>query len=367
MASDIHYEPPNRRESARRIRPEAPIEDVYESPEPGLAELVEEIRRQHGLPALGGLVLKGRRGNIGVSGRRRNGADDLVKKSDRFHLGSCAKAMTATLIARLVDDGLVSWRSTLVDIFPELGNGMHRAYREVTVEMLTSHLAGLPANFSLELRQRMYREYVERRELLRLVTATPPETPPGRDYVYSNAGYVAAGAVVEQVTGQRWEEAIRERVFSPLKMNETGFGPAGLEHPWGHRDDGTPVPPDWDTWRRNPDSYPPDNPPSMACAGGVHANLADWLRFVNAHLEQPDHFLSKESWRYLQTPKPGRTYTPGGWAVESDGTFVHSGSNTLYFALVRMRPGERAAALTVANQAGENGPAGCVKLSHALL
>jgi CubicO group peptidase (beta-lactamase class C family) len=335
---------------------------------PDLPDLVESIRREHSLPALGGLRLRHDRVDSALRGFRRNGASQEVRDGDKMHLGSCAKAMTATLVARLVEERALAWRSSLAEIFGELAGEMHPAFRQVTLEMLTSHISGLPRNFSPELMRRMYREPIERRELMRLLTREAPATPPGEDFVYSNAGYVVVGAVIERVTGRPWETMLRDLVYTPLQMCGAGFGPAGLEHPWGHTEEGRPVPPDWDVWREDPEhNPPPDNPPQMGPSGGVHASLGDWCRFALAHLERRAGFLSPESWDFLQMPQPGRDYTPGGWGVGENGELVHTGSNTLYFCLVRLRPAQSTVVLTAANQAGDNGPAACLKLGRELM
>ena len=59
------------------------------------------------------------------------------------------------------------------------------------------------------------------------------------EFLYSNAGYVIAGAMLEQVTGESWEELIRTEVFEPLGMTRAGFGAPGsadaVDQPRGHR------------------------------------------------------------------------------------------------------------------------------------
>ena len=75
-----------------------------------------------------------------------------------------------------------------------------------------------------------------------MLLAKPPLTKPGTVYAYSNAGYVFAGLMAEEVTGQPWEELMQQRLFDPLKMKSAGFGPTGqsnserIDQPWGHRE-----------------------------------------------------------------------------------------------------------------------------------
>jgi len=69
-----------------------------------VSELLEPVRLKHGLPALGGAVVDGDRViAVGAAGFRKAKGSQRVTTADLWHLGSCGKAMTTTLIARLVE------------------------------------------------------------------------------------------------------------------------------------------------------------------------------------------------------------------------------------------------------------------------
>src|SRR5689334_18899413 len=68
-----------------------------------------------------------------VAGVRVMNTDDRIAPGDRWHLGSDGKAMTATLIARLVESGVLSWERPLSQMLPELAQGMQAQYRDVTL------------------------------------------------------------------------------------------------------------------------------------------------------------------------------------------------------------------------------------------
>jgi CubicO group peptidase (beta-lactamase class C family) len=80
-----------------------------------------------------------------VVGVRRSGAPDLVTPADRFHIGSDAKAMTATMLATLVEKGKLGWDTTPSAVFPEAKDRILPDYRDVTLTDLLAHRAGLPA------------------------------------------------------------------------------------------------------------------------------------------------------------------------------------------------------------------------------
>ena len=74
---------------------------------------------------------------------------DIVTTKDVWHIGSDGKAMTAAMIARLVDHHILSWDYAVDQMLPELAAGMQPAYRSVTLRDLLSHQAGLQANIEM--------------------------------------------------------------------------------------------------------------------------------------------------------------------------------------------------------------------------
>src|SRR4029079_19319436 len=63
---------------------------------------------------------------------------------DRFHLGSCTKAMTATLVAMLVEEGKLNWTTTLGELFADTVKPMHPGWEKVTLRQVLAHRASLP-------------------------------------------------------------------------------------------------------------------------------------------------------------------------------------------------------------------------------
>src|SRR3954467_4622721 len=79
----------------------------------------------------------------GAAGVRKRGTAESITLADRFHLGSCTKAMTATLVAMLVEEGKLNWTSTLGELFADTVKPMHPAWEKVTLRQVLSHRAGL--------------------------------------------------------------------------------------------------------------------------------------------------------------------------------------------------------------------------------
>lgn len=365
------------------VRAQEPPGDVRGELGPAVLELLAPLRETHEVPALAGLVVRGGRvAGIAAVGSRRLGSPEAVTVDDRWHLGSCTKAMTATLIGRLVEQGALAWDTTLAQVYPDLAGDMDPTWREVTLEQLLSHRSGAPADLHRGgLWGRLFMDTETplpalRRVVVEHVTRHPPEFAPGSGFLYSNAGYTLAGAVAEQVTGRVYEDLLRETLFAPLGMSRAGFGPPGdpeaLDAPRGHRRQGQALQP------MDPGVFGADNPPTIAPAGTVHAPLEDWARFALLHLRgsrgalrDGDPLRAPTTFERLHFPRGDERYALGWGARTTDWAggrvLTHSGSNSMWFATVAVAPDADAVALVVANAGGPPGERACGEGVKALL
>ena len=333
-----------------------------------LGKLLESIRDAHHLPGIIGAILRGETlANIGAAGVRKLGSAQPMQVQDQVHLGSCTKAMTATLLGMLVDDGLLSWSSSIRDVFPEVASRLHTDFQTTTLAELLTHRAGLPHDTSWW-RLPGLTTTDQRRAALLALLSKPPLTRPGTVYAYSNAGYVMAGLMAEEVSGQSWEELMQQRLFEPLGMKSAGFGPPGqsdgdrTDQPWGHQE--------------NHGRFEPvlnDNPPCMGPAGTVHCSVPDWGKFAALHLrgaEGKARLLKPATFRTLHTPPPGCDYA-GGWIVSyqpwaSGKTLTHDGSNTYWYASIWIIPTLDLATMVATNEAGSAAKAACQEATREL-
>src|SRR5262245_19285762 len=114
-------------------------------------ELTRPIVEKHDVPGMVAALIEGDRVTaIGAAGVRKRGGKKKITVDDEFHIGSDTKAMTATLIGMLVEEGKLKWTSTLAEVFPELAEAMHPDWQRVTVEQLLTHRAGAPGHLEKE-------------------------------------------------------------------------------------------------------------------------------------------------------------------------------------------------------------------------
>ncbi len=307
-----------------------------------LNDLLTEVLRQHDVPSIAAAaVVDGELYAAGAVGVRKRGDDTPVTVNDRYHIGSCTKAMTATLAGILVERGLLSWETTLREVFPEMD--IHPGYQPVTLKQLLSHTAGLPAFTDPkaedpELIETVFgADGVPMNDRLELVVPAllcrEPRTPPGSTFEYSNVGYVTAGASFEKLTQTPFETLLETEVFTPLGMTSAGFGAAGragtVDEPWGHAPE--PVEP-------GPEA---DNPLIISPAGCVHMSVTDFARHAAFHLTGTSKLVSEETLEVLHTPVSDN-YALGWGVAERDWApgklLTHAGSNNRSFAANLLAP-----------------------------
>jgi len=326
-----------------------------------LNSLLDPILKKYDLPGLAAAIVTSKGlSAVGAVGVRKYGTDTPVTIDDQFHLGSDTKAMTATMLATLVEEGKISWNTTLEQVFPELSLKMNPAYRKVTLEQLLGHRAG----FSDESWPKgkdfgdMYKlpgtPREQRAAYVGMVLTEPPVSEPGSKFLYSNRSYAVAGAMAEKVANDSWENLMQKRIFQPLGMQSCGFGAMGssgkIDQPWQH----TLI---LFMHRKIEPGPQADNPPVIGPAGTVHCSVVDWGRFVTAHLRgekgEPG-ILKPETFKRLHTPASGGDYAFGWLVVDrpwaGGRALNHAGSNTMNYAVVWMAPAKDFAVLVMTNQ-----------------
>jgi len=335
-----------------------------------LNDLLEPIRLARQLPGLAGAVVTGKGLEaIGAAGVRKAGTDIAVTAGDEWHIGSDTKAMTAAMIGRLVERGKLRWETTVGEVFPELAASMSPALQKVTLLHLLSHRSGLPANMPWGLIPRTGATRDQRLAVMKSVASLKLLTDPGAKYLYSNLGYVVAGAMAERAADASWEDLMKSLLFGPLGMAGAGFGgvgtPGQVDQPWPHGEDGKPVE------KNGPDV---DNPPVLGPAGTVHLPLADWAKFVADMLRGlggEKALLEPGTYEKLRTPPFGGDYALGWLTVEREwgGGIVlnHNGSNAMNIATVWIAPARDFAVLVVCNQGGQVAFKACDEAASKLI
>jgi CubicO group peptidase (beta-lactamase class C family) len=316
------------------------------------SRLLSDAMQNRTVPAMALVIIRnGRVVDEAVAGVRAAGWHDRVRPGDLWHIGSDAKAMTAVMIARLVERGRLSWDAPLEKMLPELAKDMDPGYRQATLRELLSHRAGLHDEIDSDVYAALYNDHrpmhQQRLDYVRMALKSPPAYPPGSRAQYSNRGAIVAALIAEDVTGLSYETLMRREVFEPLGMTSATFAPTRPGDLVGHEKGKPQI------------GLHADNPPVDAPAGEVRLSLSDWARFAIDQIKGErgqGRLLSAATYRDLHTGEGGTIYALG-WGAHPDlngvqGRFLtHGGSNGYWLARIVLEPDTGDGFLIAANSA----------------
>jgi CubicO group peptidase (beta-lactamase class C family) len=308
----------------------------------------EELKRAAGLyeravardEVRGAVLLVARRGTIVLHeaiGWRDREREEPMQKDTLFHVASNTKAVIATAVLMLAEEGKLDLDAPIGRYLPAFANARSR---EITVRHLLTHTSGLriPTIF-LEPLLSKSAEHPDAPSLQAEVgrfAAIGPEAKPGTTYSYSNPGYNILGALIEVVAKQPLEQFLAARIYQPLGMTDTC-----------HQDRAEILSRraviynrEQETWKA---VYRPGDAaeyPFVRASGGMITTAGDYAKFLQLFLSggtcRGKRLLKGESVRAATAPQTRSLYTPEelkrhssfygfGWQVSGDGICSHSG------------------------------------------
>ncbi len=149
-------------------------------------------------------------------GVRQLGRTDKVDTQTLFACASTTKAMTATCMGMLVDEGKISWDDAVIKYLPDFR--LYDAYvtRELKIRDLFTHNTGVGnADFLWDIMN------ISSDEILSKMAEVKPSYSLRSSFIYQNIFYLAAGKVIEKVSGMPWDKFVSTRIFQPLGMTRT--------------------------------------------------------------------------------------------------------------------------------------------------
>lgn len=139
----------------------------------------------------------------------------------KFRLGSITKQFTATLVLQLVEQGKIKLDGKLSDYLPDYRKDTGE---KVTIHNLLSHTSGIPSYTSLPgFFQNVSRNPFTVDDFIKKYASGDLEFEPGTKFVYDNSGYFLLGAIIEKVTGKPYEQVLKENIFDPVGMKNSGY------------------------------------------------------------------------------------------------------------------------------------------------
>lgn len=186
-------------------------------------QYVDYINSLSEVDLFSGAVLVARRGQILVQrafGLANRDFDIPNTLETRFNVASLTKSWTATAICKLIEQGELSFDTTLDTFLPYPTSD---AAATIQIRHLLSHTSGLDGYFTEEFDKTARKNMRSVDDYLALTRDQLPKFPPGTQWSYSNTGMVLLGKILEQICGSTYFDVMQELVLKPAGMNDSGF------------------------------------------------------------------------------------------------------------------------------------------------
>ena len=351
---------------ARAKPASTPNRDPVEKHLAGLDALVADVMKKTGVPGAAVAVASPDRVlYLQGFGLRRADAADRVDPDTVFQLASLSKPLSATVVAALVGDGVVSWDQPIERSLPDFAMSDPWVTREITLRDMFCHRSGLPDHGGDLLEDIGY----GRDAIIHRLRYIKPDTSFRTHYAYNNMGFSAAGFAAAKAAGKSWEDVCDQRLYRPLAMTSASSRHADFiaqkNRAFGHVRRG-------DRWvvgreQRNADAQAP--------AGGASASardMATWLRvqlsggvFDGREIVKPEA-LAQTHFPQIATgpahdPMRGPTFYGLGWDIDYGGPALQRWSHSGGFALgaatcAYVMPAERFGIVVLTNSSPVGAP-----------
>ena len=136
----------------------------------------------------------------------------------KFRLGSVTKQFTAMAILQLQEDELLSVNDPLSKFIPDYPDG-----DKITIHHLLTHTSGIPNLTDFPELEKIKKIKTPVEEIIEIFKNEPLEFSPGEKFQYSNSGYTLLGFIIEKASGKTYEEYLKENIFIPLNMKDSGY------------------------------------------------------------------------------------------------------------------------------------------------
>lgn len=313
---------------------------------------------------------------VEAAGVKAVGKPEPLLKTHLLLPGSIAKSITATLIGKLIDEGILRFDMTLAEALP--GVKMRDEYKAVTLEQVMQHRSGIIQEMGFTRAGAVERiggkkDRVEaRRFYAEFLLSKAPIGKAGERFAYSNGGYGLLAHVAETAGGKPFEALIKEKLFDPIGMPTAGYYTGVDRTTHAERFGGGHV-------------RTPQGPRPMmigdeilvtivgGAGGGLAMSMEDLVRYGLVHLQGltgTDGYLKSATVKRLHTPlvqASGRELYSCGWSKLPDGVEWHNGSDGSMGADLMVDPKKGLVVAAICTMGGEAEPTPAFQVCRAVL
>ena len=207
-------------------------------------------------------------------GVRRAGTREQVTPDTVFRLASLSKSFAGTAASVLVNEGGISWDTTITSVLPNVAFKNPRYGKQLTLRHALAQSSGLPRHtYTHYIDEGMsYANIVQRLRYVNFVC------PPGKCFEYQNVVYSLAGDMIKKKAGMSYENYVEQKIFDPLGMRSASFGLASYNASPNR------AAPHIATGKRWMPTAVTANWYRVPPAAGVNASIVDMSRFLLAQM-----------------------------------------------------------------------------------
>lgn len=272
------------------------VKAIHEQELLGFHSFVEEEMQKWQVPGLAIAIVKDGEVVLSEGFGYRDVENKLpITPNTQFVVASCTKAFCTMSIGLLVDEGKLDWDDPVHKYLPDFKLKDRFASEQITIRDIVTHRSGLPRHDLL-----WYNSSFTRKEVVERVQHVEPSKGFRTTFQYQNMMYMTAGEVVEAVTGEKWEDFVKEKVLKPLGMSESNFSveklqkAADFSYPYKEKDEKV-------------EKIPFRKVDEIGPAGAMNSTVNELINWVQLHLNKGklngETFISEGNLKQMHTPQ----------------------------------------------------------------
>tara|TARA_R110001599_G_scaffold84130_1_gene226547 strand:+ start:34238 stop:35920 length:1683 start_codon:yes stop_codon:yes gene_type:complete len=266
------------------------------------------------------------------------------QKYTRFDIGSLTKQFTAAAILHLVHVGKINTDDPIND---HLGSFANNKWTKVTIHQLLTHTSGIPSIYQTEQGLDIFfpqEQRIDLKDLIAKFSAGKLISSPGKEFNYSNSGYVLLAAIIENVSGISFEDYLQTKLFDAYGLENTSFLP-----------DSNSALPYFGYLPSNIERAPIYHYSWSIGAGGVYStthDLSTWVEVITG-----DNFLTpelRETFITNHTKDLGNVGYGYGWQITREGIVEHDGGTYGFISFLSFDPNTKDHHVLLTNRSFES-------------
>ncbi|MCK4761361.1 MAG: serine hydrolase [Candidatus Aminicenantes bacterium] len=263
-----------------------------------------------------------------------------------FELASCSKSFTGLALLQLEEKKLVDLNDPVAKYFPWFYVRYYEKKHDITIRHLLRHTSGIPWEAISVIQADKSKDALQK--IVKKISGIELNSMPGKRFAYATVNYDIIGAIIEKVSGQSFEDYMRENVFRPLRLDSTTVGAAG-DNPLSARGYKSGL---FSAGRYDAPVFRGNNPAGYVVSNG--RDMARWLKLQLGLIESPMATLIKKTRRPGKMPAYSRRldYSYGmGWIIDTKKgkEISHTGLNPTFSSYAGFSPKKKIGAAVLVN------------------